>query len=218
MSLKLYGADVCPFVHRVRLVLAEKDLEHEYVAIDLRNKPEWYHDVLPTGKVPLLEDGDHRIWESGILCEFLEDAYPEPALLPQAPAARADARMWINFSSERFVPVFYKLLMAQESDEQNKHKEALEKVLEDLEKRLHSQEGTFLCGELSLADLELYPWFERFCVLEHYRGVSLPPHAKAIATWLESMRALKSVQDLEIEDGYFIDQYSHYANGTLKPV
>ena len=120
--MKLYGANVCPFVHRVRLVLAEKKLEHEYVAIDLANKPSWYHEVLPTGRVPLLEDEGFRLWESDVVSEYLEEAYPERSLMPSDPGERALLRMHVAWCSSRFVPAFYKLLAGQDPEEQEKQK------------------------------------------------------------------------------------------------
>jgi len=38
--------------------------------------PDWYYDISPTGKVPLLKQGDDVVWESTVINEFLEDAYP----------------------------------------------------------------------------------------------------------------------------------------------
>src|SRR5687768_13624731 len=131
-ALKLYGANVCPFVHRVRLAMAEKGLKPDYVAIDLRHKPDWYDEVMPSGKVPLLQHEGHRTWESAIVCEYLEECFPEPPLLPREPAARAQARLWIDWASNHLVPLFYKLLKSQDSSEQAGHREELSRALANL--------------------------------------------------------------------------------------
>lgn len=209
--MKLYGADVCPFVHRARLTLAEKALEHEYVAIDLRDKPDWYHQVLPSGKVPLLEHNGHRIWESAIVCEYLEEAFPEKSLLPSEPGLKAQARIWIDWVSTALVPAFYKLLKAQDEKEQEEHKNALTEALEKLEKD-GFQEGSWILGDsLSLVDLETYPWFERWCVLEHYRKFGIPQKCTKLRAWRERMEKREAVMNIAERPAFYIGQYSHYA-------
>ena len=89
--LTLYDADRCPFCARVRIVLAEKGLEHETVTIDLSDRPAWLYEKNPLGKVPVLEEDAFVLPESAVIMEYLEERYPEPALLPADPAA-ASAR------------------------------------------------------------------------------------------------------------------------------
>ena len=100
-SLQFYSNDVCPFAYRVRLTLAEKAIAHEVHTIDLLNIPDWYYDISPTGKVPLVKHGNDVVWESTVINEFLEDAYPDTPLLPEDPVARAHARIWIEFFATR---------------------------------------------------------------------------------------------------------------------
>jgi stringent starvation protein A len=88
----LYDAPACPFCARVRIALAEKGLEFDTVEIDLSNRPSWLYDLNPKGKVPVLGDG-FVLPESAVIMEYLEERYPEPALLPADPAARAEARL-----------------------------------------------------------------------------------------------------------------------------
>lgn len=209
--MKLYGADVCPFVHRARLALAEKNLKHEYVAIDLANKPEWYHQVLPSGKVPLLEHDGQRVWESAIVCEYLEDAFPQRPLLPEGAGHRAQARLWIDWASNSLVPNFYKLLRAEASEEQGPAREALLKDLQKLEQE-GFQESEWIYGDsLSLVDLETYPWFERWCVLEHYRDFAVPENFEKIHRWTNLMKQRNSVKEIAQTPDYYIGLYERYA-------
>jgi glutathione S-transferase len=103
-GLTLFSARACPFAHRTRLVLGEKQLDFELVEIDLQNKPAWFNTVSVYGKVPALEHDGQRIVESAIVNEYLDEVFPTPALLPRAPAARALARIWIDYANTRFVP------------------------------------------------------------------------------------------------------------------
>lgn len=210
--MKLYGANVCPFVHRVRLALAEKQLEHEYVNIDLYNKPDWYYDVLPTGKVPLLEHDGYRLWESDIVCEYLEEASLETPLWPTKPGEKAQARILLGSATDPLIPLFYKLLRAQESAEQEEAKEKLTEALTKLESSAFQGDSQWLFGDsLSLVDLMVYPWFERWCVLEHYRGFAFPAELTKLAAWKARLQQRPSVQALREPDQFFIDQYVSYA-------
>jgi glutathione S-transferase len=99
--ITLYDAARCPFCARVRIVLAEKRIPYEPVAIDLANRPAWLYEKNPTGKVPILEEDTLVLPESSVIMEYLEERYPEPALLPADPAQRALER-WrvLRFGAE----------------------------------------------------------------------------------------------------------------------
>ena len=91
--MTLYDADRCPYCARVRLVLAEKGVPHETVVVDLDDRPAWIYEKNATGRVPVLEEDAFVLPESDVICEYLEERYPEPALLPADPAERALARL-----------------------------------------------------------------------------------------------------------------------------
>jgi glutathione S-transferase len=84
-QIKIYSAKVCPYAQRVRMVLLTKGVEFDVIEIDLKNKPDWFAEVSPHGKVPVLQHGENRIWESSIINEYLEEVFPEPVLLPREP-------------------------------------------------------------------------------------------------------------------------------------
>ena len=106
--LTLYDAPRCPFCARVRIVLAEKDIPYEPVVIDLADRPAWLYEKNPSGKVPVLEDDGWVLPESAVIAEYLEERYPEPALLPADPAARAIARLLV-FRFDDFADPYYAL-------------------------------------------------------------------------------------------------------------
>ena len=93
--LTLYDAARCPYCARARITLAEKGVEHEVVAIDLSDRPAWLYEKNPLGKVPVIEEDTLVLAESAVIMEYLEERYPEPALLPADPAARALGRMQV---------------------------------------------------------------------------------------------------------------------------
>ncbi|HVI89937.1 MAG TPA: glutathione S-transferase family protein, partial [Dongiaceae bacterium] len=99
VTLTLISHHLCPYVQRVAIALAEKQLPAERIYIDLADKPDWFTAISLLGKVPLLRVGDDVLFESAAICEFLEDAYPQHALHPQDPLQRARHRGWIEFAS-----------------------------------------------------------------------------------------------------------------------
>ncbi len=173
------------------------------VAIDLANKPEWYHEVLPSGKVPLLEHDGNRIWESMVILEYLEEVCPQPPLYPNTAGDRARARIAIDWVSSQFIPVFYKLL-SQDSEELRSQAREL---LTRLSSHYLKDQKFFSGAKPAILDIALYPWFERFGVLEHYRNFSLED--QALRGWCERMGSLSEVQSMANPAQYYLDLYAH---------
>ena len=94
--LTLYDADRCPYCARVRIVLAEKGLEHETVVVDLDDRPTWIYEKNPLGRVPVLEEDTFVLPESVVINEYLEERYPEPPLWPADPGERAAGRLLVE--------------------------------------------------------------------------------------------------------------------------
>ena len=216
-KLELVTAEVCPFAQRSHMTLLEKNLEFELREVDLENKPSWFETISPYSKVPVLCHGNIQVYESTIINEYLEESFPERRLLPDDPSKRANARIWIDFDNTKFVPVFYKLLLAQESSLQKilvaQMTERL--VFLDQEGFSSASKGPYWFGQkLSLVDLSLYPHFERFPVLTEYRGMNIPRSCRRLRAWLDVMRERSSAGVTAHKPGFHIEAYIQYANGT----
>ena len=97
--LVLISHALCPYVQRAAIVLAEKGVPFERRDIDLANKPDWFLKVSPLGKTPvLLVDDDEAIFESAVICEYLEET-ALPRLHPANALQRAQHRSWMEFGS-----------------------------------------------------------------------------------------------------------------------
>src|SRR5260221_588351 len=96
--LKLCGFHLSNYHNKVRIALMEKGVPFEEDAnCSPSQKDEWLARS-PIGKVPILElDGGRRIAESEVICEYLEDAYPQKPLLPKDPYERAKVRELVTF-------------------------------------------------------------------------------------------------------------------------
>jgi glutathione S-transferase len=91
--MKFYNAMLSPFAARCRMLIYAKGLEVEFSEAWGDFSKEQLSLINPMGKVPVLEDGDLVLPESETICEYLEDRFPEPALRPESPQARARMRL-----------------------------------------------------------------------------------------------------------------------------
>ena len=102
----MHRAARCPYCARVRIVLAEKDVDVDVVEIDLSDRPAWLYEKNETGRVPVVEEDGRPLPESAVIMEFLEERYPEPALLPPDPADRAFVRLLVFRDRELTDPYY----------------------------------------------------------------------------------------------------------------
>jgi glutathione S-transferase len=93
--VRLIDAARCPYCARVRIALAEKGIDYETVEINLSDRPAWVYELNATGRVPILDD-DFVLPESEVIMAYLEERYPEPALLPSDLRERARARLLVH--------------------------------------------------------------------------------------------------------------------------
>jgi len=94
-ALKLYGFFASGAAYRLRIALNLKGLAYEAVAVDLRadeHSGEAYRALNPQGFVPTLDTPDGLLYQSPAILEWLEEAYPQPSLLPADRVARARVR------------------------------------------------------------------------------------------------------------------------------
>lgn len=161
---RLISFDLCPFVQRSQVMLREKGVEFEVEYVDLSNKPDWFLELSPTGKVPTLEvttdDGERVVlFESLVINEYLEEATSGRPMFPPDPLARARARAWIEFSTALLQDCF--ALTAAEDEA------ALAPVLARVRDKLDRLEqelgdGPFFLGkEMSLVDAAFVPALQR---------------------------------------------------------
>jgi glutathione S-transferase len=215
-KLEIYSAALCPFAHRARLTLLEKGLPFQLIEIDLQNKPANFKDISPYGKVPVLKHGEHRVWESAIINEYLEETFPEPPLLPKEPIQRAQARIWINFADTRLFATTGKLLYMYSRDPQQQTtglKELAEQLL-FIEHEAMVEDGPYWLGkDLSLVDLTYYPWFEQLNVLEHFLGFQFPPGLDRLKKWWQTVANRESVRAIAQSPEFYIERYANFAQG-----
>jgi glutathione S-transferase len=210
-DLELFSMPVCPFAHRVRLVLAEKSIAYRLTEIDPRNKPQAFLKLSPLGKVPALRHGEQGICESAIINEYLDETFPEPSLLPCDPKGRAHARFWIEFANSRLYATTASLLYGPHRHNTAPALEQLAATLKIIETEAlakRSVDGPFWLGpELSLVDLSFHPWFEQLAVLEQFRDFRMPSDLVRLERWRGDIAQRSSVRALFNPPQFYVEFY-----------
>ncbi|EAU91255.1 hypothetical protein CC1G_06890 [Coprinopsis cinerea okayama7 len=168
-ELVFYAGWFCPFVQRTWIALEEKKVPYQYKEVNPYKKEPEFLAINPKGLVPALAYKGRALYESLILCEFLEDAFPNHTkLLPDDPVEKAHARIWIDHLSKTYVPASHRLLQAQTPE---KVKEGRDEVVDSLRKFSEQIRGPFFLGEtFSLVDVAVAPWIARDYILREHRG------------------------------------------------
>ncbi len=212
-DIEFITAEVCPFAQRTHLALMEKGLDYDHAEVDLKHKPAWFEAVSPYSKVPVLKHDGAVVYESAIINEYIEERFPEPALMPAEPAARATARVWIDYCNTRFIGAFYGVLSAKGPEAQAEAAAKLTDMMDYLEDAALAPLGSdpyWLGAEVSLVDLAYWPFFERLPAVTHYRGVHIPDRCPRLLAWHEAMATRDSVQRTRHEPAYYIESYARY--------
>jgi len=165
-KLRLYSMRFCPYAQRAHLVLEAKNIPYHTANIHLKAKPEWLTQKSPLGKVPALEipgvKGDPLI-ESLVICEYLDEQYPQNPLLPKDPLQKARDKILIE-RFNNFITPFYRLMFSEKGVEGapgaiTDSNTALDVFEDELKKR-----GTkFLnsSDKPGYVDYMIWPWCER---------------------------------------------------------
>ena len=211
-DLKLYGSCFCPFVHRVWISLEHKGLNYQYVEVDVYRKPKLLLDINPRGLVPALRHGDWGSYESTVLMEYLEDLDEGKPLLPSDAKSRADSRLWSDHINRHIIPLFYKYLQAQESQDQINFAGELTEQIGKLVSAADSTGPYFLGSEMTFVDVQIAPWVVRLQkVLGPYRGWPEPEPGSRWEKWVRAIESNDAVKNTTSDDQLYLDSYERYA-------
>ncbi len=201
-ELTLISHHLCPYVQRAAIALAEKGVPFERVTIDLADKPDWFRELSPLGKVPLLkvahEDGSETvIFESAVILEYLEETLPNP-LHPADPLERARHRGWIEYGSvilnriARFYSAPGPTALANEARELAAMFARVEAELGD---------GPWFAGaRFSLVDAVYGPVLRYFDVIDEIGDFGILSGKPKIAAWRDVLAKRPSVVDAVTPD------------------
>ncbi len=199
--IRLYDHPLSPYAQKVRIALREKGLKFELAlpgGLGAGGAAGEFAEANPRAEVPTLIDGEVRIFDSTIILEYLEDAYPAPALLPAAAADRARVRMIEEVMDTHFEPINWGLA------EISWFRRAEGELAETLQARASRQsQGYFSWLERQLGDRE---WFNGaafgwgdLSVVPYLAGAAgyrnTPKAGGKLAAWFERVMTRPSVAE-----------------------
>jgi glutathione S-transferase len=196
--LVLVSHALCPYVQRAAIVLAEKGMSFGRREIDLTNKPDWFKKVSPLGKTPVLLVGDEAIFESAVICEYLEES-AMPRLHPAEALQRARHRSWMEFGSALLnsIGAFYnaadETALASRAGEIHSRLVQVESALGD---------GPYFTGEsFSIVDAVFGPVFRYFDVFDAIADFGFWDELLKVPRWRRALAMRPSVAKA-VQPGY----------------
>jgi len=195
---KLISFKVCPFVQRSVILLKEKGVDYDIEYIDVYNPPEWFLEISPTGKVPVMQVKEGVVlFESAVISEYIDEVF-EPQLHPSDPLIKAQNRAWIEYTSPLYMGTF-NIIMA-------KKKEDMEKALEEFSKNLSGlndakqKQPWFNGDDFSLVDIAAAPIFTRTKFIKEHCQLDLLKDFPALQQWSNDLLMRQTVKDSIVDD------------------
>lgn len=190
-KLSLISHHLCPYVQRSVITLSEKQIPYERVNVDLSNKPAWFVDISPLGKVPCLRVDDNAVlFESAVICEFLDEITPG-SLHPVDPLEKARHRAWIEFGSQLLNDIA-KLYNAKSEESLLESCEQIQGKWQRLEAVV---QGPFFAGEaFHLVDAVYGPIFRYFDTIEADLPLDVFARCERVLRWRRALAQRPSVQ------------------------
>jgi glutathione S-transferase len=195
-KLTLISHKLCPYVQRAAIALIEKDVPFERVDIDLANKPDWFKAISPLGKVPVLrvgtDEGEAVLFESNVICEYIEETQPGPKLHLDDPLQRAQHRAWMEFGSAILADL-WGLETTTEASVLDSKREAVAAKFARVEAALGS--GPFFAGErFGLVDAVFAPIFRYFDLFDRLTDLGVFADTPKLRAWRAQLAKRPSVQ------------------------
>ncbi|KAI0724682.1 glutathione-S-transferase [Fomitopsis betulina] len=209
-DLVFWAGWFCPFVQRVWIALEERGIPYQYKEVNPYKKEKHFLDINPKGLVPAIEYKGRALYESLIICEFLEDAYPsrEPHLFPTDPFDRAYVRLWVDHVAKTVVPAFHRLLQGQTPEAQDA---AREEYYTALRKVSEKAKGPYFLGDaFSMVDIVLAPWVIRDNILQEHRGYTREAVGSGWKAYAEAISTRESVLRTQSDLEHYEPIYGRY--------
>ncbi|MFO0576535.1 MAG: glutathione S-transferase N-terminal domain-containing protein [Polyangia bacterium] len=199
--MKVYGHPLSTCTRKVLMTLAEKGSPHEFVMVDIMKGEQKGAEHLarqPFGQIPVLEDGDFRMYESRAIARYLDETLPGPKLTPADAKGRAIMEQWISVETSNFTPHAMKIIweglfkkfQGVTGDEAviQAGRTSISKTLDILNERLG--QVPYLAGDdFTIADLGYMPYVEYLFAAGHGDLITSRPH---VAAWWSRISARPS--------------------------
>ncbi|KAL0487857.1 glutathione S-transferase [Acrasis kona] len=221
VEVVLWSCGACPYAQRARIVLLAKEVPN-YKINDLDNdillkkkeKPQELLRKNPYGAVPVLDHGNHSIYESAIIMTYLEDAFPGGVrLLPSDPKGRSVVSMLIA-DCDKKITTMYPLMFNKDEAKTEEFEKNFTDALQFLDDKFNNISGDYFAGdEITLADVAFVPFFERIKVaVEPLRGKKYLENFINLNNWYKRMQSFQPFVDSRMEQSEMLEFYKKYIN------
>jgi glutathione S-transferase len=200
-KLTLVSHLLCPYVQRAVIVMKEKGVAFNRIDIDLADKPDWFLKASPLGKTPVLLVDDEPIFESAVICEFIDETVGE-AMHPADALERAKHRAWMEFSYATLNAVGA-MYGAADDIQLNEKTKALTEKFKQLELALASRRhsGPFFAGEhFCIVDAAFAPVFRYFDLFDQIADFGIFTGTPMVDKWRAALHERESVQKAVRDD------------------
>ncbi len=196
-NLKLISHHLCPYVQRAVIVLSEKGVLHQREYIDLANRPDWFADISPLGRVPLLVSDETVIFESQVIAEYLDEV-THGSLHPADPLEKARHRSWIEYGSETLAAIG-EFCNAKDARSFEDRRQALAAKFERIDGEV---KGPFFAGDkFHMIDGVWGTIFRYTDIFDEISDFDLLPDSEIMHQWKEKLSQRKSVKEA-VPKGY----------------
>ena len=190
--LVLVSHALCPYVQRAAIVLAEKGIPYDRRWVDLADKPEWFRALSPLGKTPVLLVDNEPIFESAVICDYLDETVA-PRLYPRDALQRAKQRGWVEFGSSVLNTIWAFYSAPDDVGLENKRK-ALRRQFEQVESALDADGPWFTGDRFGIVDAVFAPVFRYFDVFEALGEPALFDGLARVQRWRAALAQRPSVR------------------------
>ncbi|WP_286262893.1 glutathione S-transferase family protein [Thalassotalea atypica] len=220
--IKIVSFTICPFVQRVTALLAAKQVPFEVEYISLKDKPQWFLDISPTGQVPLLiTENDTVLFESDAIVEYIDEVSSQ--LEPERSAEqKAIDRAW-SYQAAKHYLVQCSAMTSADQDTLAIRTEKLAKAFAKAEQQL--TRGPYWKGEtLSNVDIAWLPLLHRAAIIEQhtcYDFLAKFPRVKAWQTALMKTDLITASVSVDFEEKFtqfYLSDKTYLGNGNKSVV
>lgn len=206
--MQLVSHSLCPYVQRCAITLVEKGLTFERINIDLARKPDWFLALSPMGKTPVLRVAGESMFESAVICEYL-DEIKAPQWLPTNSLLRARQRAWVAFASALLDDIA-RYYSASDEAALQQHAAALRRSFEQIEARLG--DGPWFSGSsFGLVDAAMAPALRYFECFDRVADFGFWSDLPRLQAWRQCLAERPSVQAAVAPD--YLNQLAAFVQG-----
>ncbi|MCB1620703.1 MAG: glutathione S-transferase family protein [Thiothrix sp.] len=195
--LELVSFKICPYVQRAVIALNEKGAEYTLTHLVPGEEPDWFKQVSPMGKVPVLLVDGTPVFESAVIMEYVDEVYG-PQLHPEDALQKALHRAWVEYCSS-LLGAQYRMATARDREGFQAARTELEQGLQRVSDALPLEVPYFSGARFALVDTAFAPLFMRLAILKRDYGLEMV-FSDRVQAWSDALLARKSVQTSVVDN------------------